>query len=470
MLEDDDYVSKLRESVEEFKQKYADVDDLGLKWDLIKMEIRGFTIKYSKIKAKKRETEESTLKRKADKLLLEAEKNPNDKRILNDLYATNLRLQKIMYLKTKGAILRSKARWHEHGERNTRYFFNLEKRNHRRKTVTKLKLSENKYTKDQFEILQEEKRFYESLYKSQNIDDNTFLTSKFFNPENISSLSQEEKNACEGLLGENECLNAIKEFKNNKSPGTDGFVAEFYKFFWPELKAEMISSFNYTFQNGSLAISQRRGIISLIPKKDKDKTLLENLTPISLLNVDYKLLSKTIAKRLEKVLSTIINPDQTGYVKGRYIGENIRLIQDVMFYTKVVEKPGIAIFLDFRKAFDTIEWNYRHAALKLFNFGPDLLNWITILYRQVSSCVLNNGHASEFFSLQRGVRQGCPLSGLLFVIGIELFARTLKNDHTIKGIEVGQEEIKITQYADDTTIFVRDCESVTQLLKLLEEF
>ena len=92
----------------------------------------------------------------------------------------------------------------------------------------KIKLSENKYTKDQFEILQEEKRSYESLYKSQNIDDNTFLTSKFFNPENISSLSQEEKNACEGLLRENKCLNAIKEFKNNKSPGTDGFTAEFY--------------------------------------------------------------------------------------------------------------------------------------------------------------------------------------------------------------------------------------------------
>ena len=141
-----------------------------------------------------------------------------------------------------------------------------------------------------------------------------------------------------------------------------------------------------------------------------------------------------------------------------------------MFYTKTMEKTGIAIFLDFRKAFDTIEWNYINAALKLFNFGPDLLNWFAILYHQVSSCVLNNGHASEFFPLQRGVRQGCPLSGLLFVIGIELFARALKNDNTINGINVGQKEIKISQYADDTTVFVRDCESVTQLLKLLDEF
>ena len=469
LLQDSEYVTILQENIEDYKEKYSAIEDLGLKWDLIKMEIRGFTIKYSKMKAKKRENEEMALKKKAEKLLLESGKNP-DKRILNELYATNLRLQNIMHHKTKGAILRSKARWHEHGERNTRYFFNLEKRNHCRKTVTKLKLGENKYTKNQFEILQEEKRFYESLYKSQNIDNSIFLASTFFNPENVSPLSQEEKESCEGLLSENECFNAIKEFKNNKSPGTDGFTAEFYKFFWPELKTEMTSSFNYAFQNGSLSISQRRGIISLIPKKNKDKTLLENLRPISLLNVDYKILTKAIAKRLEKVLPSIINPDQTGYVKGRYIGENIRLIQDLMFYTKMLDKPGVAIFLDFRKAFDTIEWNYINAALKFFNFGPDLLNWFTVLYNQVSSCVLNNGHASEFFLLQRGVRQGCPLSGLLFVIGIELFARALKNDHTIKGIEVEQKEIKVTQYADDTTVFVRDRESVTQLLKLLEEF
>ena len=138
---------------------------------------------------------------------------------------------------------------------------------------------------------------------------------------------------CEGLVSENECLNALKEFKNAKSPGSDGFSAEFYRFFWPELGPEMVASFNYGFRTGTLSISQRRGIISLIPKKNKDKTLLENLRPVSLLNTDYKILTKTIAKRLEKVLPKIINSDQTGYVKGRFIGENVRLIQDVMFFT-----------------------------------------------------------------------------------------------------------------------------------------
>ena len=90
-------------------------------------------------------------------------------------------------------------------------------------------------------------------------------------------------------------------------------------------------------------------------------------------------------------------------MKGRYIGENVRLTQDIMFYTKRMNSTGIAIFLDFRKAFDSIEWEYLKAALKAFNLGPNLLNWIDILYNKASSCVINNGHSSSFFRLQRAV-------------------------------------------------------------------
>ena len=157
-------------------------------------------------------------------------------------------------------------------------------------------------------------------------------------------------------------------------------------------------------------------------------------------------------------------------MKGCYIGENVRLIQDIMFYTKCMNSPGIAIFLDFRKAFDSIEWEYLKAPLKAFNFGLTLFNWIDVLYNEASSCVINNGHSTSFFRLQRGVRQGCPLSSLLFIIGIELFARALKNDQSIKGVNVETKEIEIMQYADDTTVFVKDEESVEQLLRLLDEF
>jgi len=169
----------------------------------------------------------------------------------------------------------------------------------------------------------------------------------FFETENITSLN-EEKLSCEGIVSENECLRALKEFENFKSPSTDGLSAEFYNFFWSEISTDIIDSFNYAFKSGMLPISQRRGIISLIPKNNKHKSLLENLRPISLLNIDHKILTKSIAKRFDKVLLKIINRNQTGHIKGLFIGENVRLIQDVMFHTKQEEKPGIA--MDYLKA------------------------------------------------------------------------------------------------------------------------
>ena len=171
---------------------------------------------------------------KTSELRLKAERNQTDKRVLNELFATNFRLEKLLHNKTKGAILTSKGRWFEHGERNTKYFLNLEKRNFRQKSVTKLKLKDNTYTYDQFDILQEEKQFYESHYMSKNVDVEKCSHSPFFKPDNITPLSQEDKLACENPISTNECLNALNEFTSNKTPGTDSFTSEFYKFFWPE--------------------------------------------------------------------------------------------------------------------------------------------------------------------------------------------------------------------------------------------
>ena len=471
LLEDKQYISDLRDNLIHFIEKYRDVEDLGLKWDLVKMEIRGFTVKFSKTKARKRRDEESSLQKKINELFIKAEKNKNNRQIICELNSTRARLEKIMALKTRGTILRSRARWHEQGERNNKYFLNLEKRNHSRKLVSKLKLQNGSVITNQFDILEEQSKFYKSLYNSQQSDNpDQAETGVFFNPSNITTLSDHEQASCEGLITEIEAFKALKEFAAAKTPGTDGLTTEFLKYFWPELKALIVGSFNYAFASGSLSISQRRGIISLIPKKNKDKTILENLRPISLLNVDYKILTKVLAIRLEKVLPKIINPDQTGYVKGRYIGENIRLIQDLMFYLEKENSPGIAVFVDFRKAFDTIEWNYLEKALALFNFGPNFLQWFKTIYSNISSCVLNNGHASHFFPLTRGVRQGCPLSGLLFVIGLDLLARAIKTHDRINGIIIGNHEVKTTMYADDTTVFLRDTESISHLLKLLDQF
>jgi len=145
LLTDVYYVNSLRENIASFKAKHTNVPDKGLKWDLIKMEIRGFTVKYAKTKAKLRKNEEAILQNKINELQLKLEKNPNNNHDLNELFAAKLRLQSIMHFKTKGAILRSKVRWYDEGERNTRYFYSLENRAQTRKTIDKLKVGDNAY-------------------------------------------------------------------------------------------------------------------------------------------------------------------------------------------------------------------------------------------------------------------------------------------------------------------------------------
>ena len=130
-------------------------------------------------------------------------------------------------------------------------------------------------------------------------------------------------------------------------------------------------------------------------------------------------------------------------IENRFIGENMRLLSSIMTYTEEKGIPGIALFIDFKNVFDTIEWDFINSCLEVFNFVPDNQNWVKILYNNVSSYTVNNGFASEFFPLECGIRQGCPLSGLAFVIGIELLARGIKSDDNIKGINIGKKVIKV---------------------------
>ncbi len=198
---------------------------------------------------------------------------------------------------------------------------------------------------------------------------------------------------------------------------------------------------------------------------------LKNWRPISLLNTDYKLIAKVIASRVKKVLDIIIDEDQTGYIAGRYIGQNIRIIEDVIFFCENEDKPGIILTVDYyEKAFDSLNWNFMFKSLELFNFGKNFIRWIKILYNNIEGAVINNGHVSQFFTLQRGIRQGCPLSAYLFIISIEILAHHIRQDKNIKGVNIFDKEIKLSQLADDTTCVLSDLKSLEILLVTFKKF
>ena len=183
--------------------------------------------------------------------------------------------------------------------------------------------------------------------------------------------------------------------------------------------------------------------------------------------MDYKILAKVLSNRLCKVLPIIVEDDQTGYIKGRFIGCNIRMIEDAMIYTNSNNLPGILLNIDFEKAFDSINWTFIDECLAAFNFGNGFRSFIKALYNNISSAVINNGEISEWFFPKRGVRQGCPISPYLFILVVELLAINIRENKSIKGLKIGDAELKMCQLADDTTCFVQDLESVSQILKII---
>ena len=214
---------------------------------------------------------------------------------------------------------------------------------------------------------------FEYFWDSRSILISDTCFNKFFESPTLLKLTAQLADSCDGVLTKEECHASLKEFSTGKSPGTDGLTAEFYLKFWELLGQELVDSLNYAFETGELSISQKRGIITLIPKKDKNKVFLDNWRPISLLNTDYKIATKAIAARITKELPSLIHGDQTGYIKGRFIGQNVRLIADIIECMDTLDISGIALFLDFKKAFDSLEWNFITKALETFGFGAPLI-------------------------------------------------------------------------------------------------
>ena len=465
LLLDPEYVVKIKQVIVENDKKYEDLKNKALLWDVIKCDIRSHTISYASWKAKQQKLLLSNLHSQLE--ILEQKLN-DGLNVQKEFTTTKNKLEKLIGDKAQGSYIRSRSIHIESNEKSNKYFLQQEIKNANIKNIKCLKTEDGHTINDGNDILKEQKSFYQKLYssgpKSQCGDECSFLH------EDIPIIKEIDKNFCDQPITIEECGKSLKQLANNKAPGTDGFTADFYKFFWIDIKCFVYNSFIYSFENGILSIDQRRAILTLLPKIGKDLRWLKNWRPLSLLNTDYKILTKLLAIRLQTVLHYLIKEDQVAYIKNRYIGENIRKIVDIFDATHNTLNPGIAMFLDFEKAFDTVSWDFLFKTLKTFNFGPSFTKWVQILYNNPTSMVCNNGHASESFEIKRGIRQGCPLSALLFILVTEVMSTSIRNDQNIKGVNINGCVVKITQMADDTTIFVKDLVSVKNVLNKLAHF
>ncbi|KAJ8455816.1 hypothetical protein ONZ51_g12320 [Trametes cubensis] len=282
-----------------------------------------------------------------------------------------------------------------------------------------------------------------------------------------------------------EVVEAIKSSATSKSPGLDGLQSEVWKEYtkWYEADVRngeagidvpkaLAAVFNDVMQHGTDGnTSFAQGWICPVYKLKKDKREIVNYRPITLLNSDYKLLTRALAMRLARCANEIIHPDQAGFVPGRSIYDHIRLASLAMDYAEAEEVNGAIIALDQEKAYDRIGHRYLYSALKHMNFPRNFIRAVQNLYESAESCVIVNGTRSSFFRIWRGVRQGDPLSCLLFNIAIEPLAAALRksslNGLTVPGL---RNKLVAKLFADDTTVFLNERDDYRELVQTTEKW
>ena len=466
-LSDPEFVRTVNSFIESHKLRTGSYGSLGDWWEDLKTNIRNISLTF----AARRRSSVNSERNLLTKRLIRAKRAAQLGDVESSSLVTELErsLHALISKESEGAKIRARAKWVEQGEKPTRYFFRLERARADKNSFESLfdEHGVEKSTPDELETILAD--FYTSLYSKDNV--NLQVQQRLINDLD-RFLSSPERDACERPLSASELLTAAQGLQTGKSPGSDGLPVEFYLTFWDVLAEPLLSVLNEALAAGSLTASQRESLVRLIYKKD-DKRLPKNWRPISLLNTDYKLASKVMTERLKTVMNSIVHEDQTCGVVGRTIFSNLHLVRDALDMIAVTGEPAILVSLDQEKAFDRVDHDFLLNVLSKFGFGPNFRRWVRLFYTNVFSRVICNGNLTRPIFLGRGVRQGCPLSPLLYVLVSEVLSTQIRLNKEIEGFLLpgaGGLQFKISQYADDATSLLKSERSLRFLLDAVRQY
>ena len=331
-----------------------------------------------------------------------------------------LEMQHLLHdLWAEGARVRSRIWQLQDGESPFGQFFRLEFSSRRASSIPAVRLPDGTVTLAPDDLCSEYRHFFALLFEAEAVSEGS---RSFF----LDGLSGAVSDGDSEQLGAPLCLeeltSALRSMRGGETPGQDGLPKEFYAQFWDLLGPDLLEVFGEAFQLRVLPASQRCGIVTLLDKSG-DPLLPQNKRPISLLNTDYKILARSLCSRLSTVLPSVVSPFQTCGVKGRSVHHNLCLLRDLALYSQERSFSCLFISLDQQKAFDRVDWSFLFAVCRSLGLGPNFISWLRLLYTDIHSQVLANGNLSDPFPLRRGIRQGCPLSPLLYVLFIELARR-----------------------------------------------
>ena len=449
ILNDSDYCSSVQSFWTDWRTQRHRFPDCILWWETGKAYLRDLSRQFCQQRTRERRRRRLDLE--CQLVRFRQQVTDGDPLANVDLAAVERQLRELDEIAIGGARVRSRIQWSEEGEKSSKFFFGLESRRQKEGLLNEVVDGTGRSCTTTPTMLEAVASFYDELFGPpclQGEHTDRLLESI------TASLDDSDRELLDRPLDAEEIYLSMRSMSTNKSPGIDGLSLEFYRQFWPLLADDLLVVYNEVLQRGILGPTQRTGVVRLIYKKG-DRRNLKNWRPITLLTVDYKILAKTFARRLTRVLPSIVHEDQTCGVPGRSIHDNCRLLQDVVDYCESRQIPAALVSLDQLKAFDRVSWQFLDLVLARMNFGTHFRHCIASLYRDASSRVLVNGWLSRRVNPHRGVRQGCPLSPILYVLVAETLGGLVRASPLV-GLPLpgGDGRAKISQYADDTTVVV----------------
>lgn len=271
------------------------------------------------------------------------------------------------------------------------------------------------------------------------------------------ALSDEVREQLELPLSDDELGGALGELNSGKAPGPNGFPSEFFKRYYLQLGPYYRSVVEEARERRILPPDWRHAEVVVFHKPGRPLDQHTSYRPISLLNVEAKILAKALANRLLPHITTLVHPDQSGFMPQRATRHNIRRAHVVVAAIQQLGHPAALLLADMDRAFDSLSWVYFFALLHRLNLGPRFLSYVTLLYTDLTASVRVAGAVSSVFPVRRGTRQGCPLSPYLFALAMEPLAAWVRVDAQVWGFEWAQGlSDRIALYADEVLFFLTE--------------
>jgi hypothetical protein len=416
--------------------------------------LRRFLKGWAKNMSGKYKLEKQRLTNIIDTLDIKAESSPLTLAERDALKDANERLARLRRDEETKWAQRAKVKHIQEGGNNTKYFHLIANGKNRKKRIFQLEQDEGTIVGDE-NLRVYITEFYKKLF-GEPVQTNVSLMEEINH--GIPQVSDIENSILTAPFTEKEVYDAISQMKPNKAPGPDGFPAEFYQKIWAVIKTDLMALFEQLHTGDLPLFKLNFGVITLLPKKE-NAVQIQQYRPICLLNVSFKVFTKVGTNRVTEIAPKVIKPTQTAFMPGRHILEGVVVLHETIHELHSKKLDGVLFKIDFEKAYDKIKWSFLQQTLRMKGFAPEWCRLIRDFVQDGSVGIKVNEDIGHYFQTKKGLRQGDPLSPLLFNIVVDMLAILIeraKEDGQVGSLipHLIEGGISLLQYADDTILFL----------------